>query len=213
VTKVATTGARTVLLAAAGVRALVGIIAIPLAPVLYREHFVALVLLRPTKEVLLAGGFLVRQGDVSLPPVLLAAVPLAVFGVWLFFWLGRAYADELQDGGDLPAWGRRVLPPERVKALCKILDRRGHNVVILGRLAAFPSALLAAAAGASGMSPRTFVLADSAGAALSMAESLAAGYLLGEAYKRAGVWITVVGVVVLIVVVVLMGRWLRREES
>lgn len=202
-----------ILLAIAALRGALGLLAIPLAPALFEDHFLLLVLLRPTKEVLLAGGFLLRQGDVSLPMMVLAAIPIAVFGVWLFFALGRAYGDELRDGSALPKWGTRVLPPERVKALCRVLERRGRSVVVLGRLAAFPSTMLSAAAGASDMKPGQFLPADALGALLSMAEVITAGYLLGAAYKQAGPWLTGVGVVVLAVASVLVGRWLKREES
>jgi membrane protein DedA with SNARE-associated domain len=83
---------------------------------------------------------------------------------------------------------------------------------VLGRLAAFPSALLAAAAGASDLKPRRFLPADLAGAMLSFAEVLAAGFLLGDAYEDAGPWITALGVAVLVVLIVLLGRWIRRVD-
>ena len=201
---------RRVLLALAGVRGVLGIIAIPLAPALYRDHFVVLVLLRPTKEVLLAGGFLVRRGDVNVLAVVAAALPLAVLGVWHFFWLGRSYSKEIQSGKGMPGWAERILPPARVRHMCKVLDRKGPRVVLIGRLAAFPSALLGAAAGASRMEPRPFLTADGIGALLSLAEVLVAGYLLGEAYKAAGPWLTAVGVVLLLALLVYVGRSLRR---
>jgi len=200
---------RGVLLSLAVTRAVFAAIAIPLAPLLYDDHLVELVGLRPTKEVLLFSGFQMREGEVTLLPVVLAAIPIAVFGVWLFYVLGRAYARELHDG-DLPELAARLLPPERVEALSKLLDEKGSRVVVLGRLAAFPSVLLAAAAGASGMEPRRFLPADAAGALLSIAEVLVAGYVFGEAYKRAGTWITVFGVVVLFALLFFVGRALRR---
>src|SRR4051794_33274771 len=150
---------RVVLLWVAAVRAVLGIIAIPLAPVLYRDHFVILVLLRPSKEVLLAAGFFIRDGRVHLLPVLIAATPLAILGVWHFYLLGRAWAAELNDEKDLPAVAERLLPPKRVKALGKVLDDKGVVVVFFGRLAAFPSTLIAAAAGGSRMKPSRFFLA------------------------------------------------------
>ena len=203
---------RTALLVAAAVRGVLGIVAIPLAPALYRDHFVILVLLRPTKEVLLAGGFLVRKGDVGLGPILAAAVPLGLLGVWHFFVLGRAYTDEIARGDGLPGWAQRILPTDRIGQLCRVLKKKGGRVVVLGRLAAFPSALLGAAAGASKMRPRPFGLADLAGWLLSLAEVIGAGYVLGAAYKEAGPWITAVGVAVLLVVLVLVGRWLSQED-
>ncbi|MEY2447771.1 MAG: hypothetical protein QOH79_1247 [Acidimicrobiaceae bacterium] len=194
----------------AAARAVLGIIAIPLAPALYRDHFVVLVLLRPSKEVLLAAGFLIRDGRVHLLPVLLAAIPLAILGVWHFFVLGQAWAKEINDD-KLPSIARRVLPPKRIKALTKVLDKKGVPVVLFGRLAAFPSTLIAAAAGASRMAPRRFFPADGLGGLLSVAEVLIAGYLFGAAYKSAGKGITVIGVVVFIGLLIAFGRWLSRE--
>ena len=202
---------RTPLLALAGARTLLSIAAIPLAPALYRDHFVLLVLLRPTKEVLLAAGFFVKRGDVGLVPVLLAAVPLAILGVWHFFALGRAYADEIRTGRGLPRVAERILPTSQIQKLSKVLDRTGPKVIGLGRMAAFPSALLGAAAGSSGMEPKPFLLTDTIAGVASIAEVMLAGYVLGEAYKRAGPWLTGAGVVALLALLVLVGRWLRRE--
>lgn len=195
------------------VRGALGLAAVPLAAWLYEEHFTVLVLLRPTKEVLLAGGFFVREGDVGLLPLSLAAIPLAAIGVWASFLLGRTYAAELEDGADLPGLAGRVLPAERIRDLRAVLDREGTKVIFLGRLAVFPSTLMAAAAGASGVSTRDFARADTAGLFVSITEVVAAGYVLGEAYERAGTWLTVVGAVVALGLLVLFGRWLRAEHG
>lgn len=200
---------RETLLGLAVFRFALGAAALPLVPVLFREHFVVLVLLRPTKEVLLAGGFFLRRGDVSLLPLVLAAIPLLVGGVWLFFALGRLYGKDIL-GDNLPGWASRVAPSKRVEPLCKVLTKRGGLLVVLGRLAAFPSTAVATAAGASDMSTRRFLVADSIGAALSIVEVVGAGYVLGEAYEQAGPWLTAVGVLVLAVASILLGRWLKR---
>ena len=195
----------------AALRAVLAIVAIPLVPVLYKDHFVVLVLLRPTKEVLLAGGFFVREGDAELLAIVAAAIPLALFGVWLFYALGRSYEDELHSETGLPRWAQRLLPPDRIENLSRVLDKKGRGVVVAGRVAAFPSSLLGAAAGASGMASVRFLPADGLGFALSLAEVIGAGYVLGEAYKKAGPWVTAVGVAVLFGLLILLGRWLRRE--
>ena len=206
-----TIGGRTVPLVLAALRGVLGIVAIPLAPALYEHHFVVLVLLRPTKEVLLAGGFLFRDGRVGLVEMVLAAMPLALVAVWLFYWLGHAFSEEIRSGKGLPRWATKVLPPERIQALARVLDRKGWGVVVAGRLAAFPSTLLAAAAGMSDMGAKTFVSADALGGLLSIALSIGAGYLFGSAYKRAGPWLTGIGVVVLLGLLFVVGRWLKRE--
>jgi membrane protein DedA with SNARE-associated domain len=198
------------LLALAGIRAALGIVAIPLAPVLYRKHFVVLVLLRPTKEVLLAGGFLLRQGKVNLWLLLAACVPLAILGVWHFYFLGRAYAKEIQSGKAIPSFAGRLLPVKKIKKLSKVLDKRGIPIVVVGRLASFPSALLGAAAGASDMPAGTFLPADLVGGLASIAEVIGAGYLLGEAYHDASPWLAVVGVVLLFALLIGVGRAVAR---
>ncbi len=187
------------------VRAALGGVAVALAPWLYREHAAVLVLLRPTKEVFLYAGFLMRRGDASLPVVLVAALPLLLGGVWLFFGLGRAYASELDDA-ELPGLAGRLLPKRRLDRLTKRLEERGMRVVFLGRLAAFPSTLMAAAAGAAGVPWRRFVIADTAGALVSLGALVAIGYALGEAYEGAGPWVTGAGVATLATLVVLAGR-------
>ena len=193
-----------------GLRFIIGLLAIPLAPFLYREHFILLVLMRPTKEVLLAAGFLIRSGDVSLIAVVVAAVPLVVLGVWIFFVLGRAYSDEIEKG-EIPGIGGRFLPADKVKKAEKVLDKRGGRLIFFGRLAAFSSALLAAAAGAAEMRWRDFYPADLAGALASTALSIGAGYVAGQAYESAGPWLSVVGVAVLVGAAVWLGRYLNRD--
>ena len=193
----------------AGVRFAVSVAAVPLAPFLYREHFILLVLMRPTKEVLLAAGFLIRQGRVSLPPVLLAAIPLMVLGVWLFFYLGRAYRKEIE-ACEVPGIGDRILSPDKIQRVQKVLDKRGPRLVYLGRLAALSSAAVATAAGAGRMGSRDFLTVDGLGALTSAGVSLGAGYMAGAAYERAGPWITAVGIAVLIGAAFLLARYLKR---
>lgn len=202
---------RTPLLWLAALRAVLGVIAIPLAPFLYKEHFVVLVLLRPTKEVLLAAGFFIRRGDVNPWVVIAAAIPIAVLSVWQFFYLGRAYDEEIREGEGLPKLADKLLPTTKIKKLCSVLDKKGARLIFLGRLASFPSSLLGAAAGASGMESRRFLPADAAGAVVGIAEVMIAGYVLGEAYKSAGPWLTAVGVAVLVVMLVVVGRTLTRD--
>jgi membrane protein DedA with SNARE-associated domain len=200
---------RTVLLALAAVRLALGIAAIPLAPALYKDHFVILVLLRPTKEVFLAGGFLARRGDVSLVLVVLAAIPLSIFGVWLVYALGRTYKKEIESG-KLSGLAGRILRPERVKKVEEALDKRGPRLIFLGRLAVLSSAAVAAAAGAAGLESRKFLPMDLAGGLTSIAYTVAAGYFLGEAYEKAGPWLTVVGVFAFLAFAFVLGRALKR---
>ena len=202
--------AKRALLAIAALRAALGVVAIPLAPFLYEEHFLVLVLLRPTKEVFLAGGFLARQGDVSLPMLVLAAIPLSIFGVWHFFLLGRAYAREIHSG-NMSGLAAKIVTPERVNKFEKALEKKGPKLIFLGRLAVLSSAMVAAAAGAAKLEPKRFFPYDLAGGLLSIAYTVAAGWFLGEAYEQAGPWITLAGVVALIGFAFILGRSLQKD--
>lgn len=198
------------LLAVAALRALLGVVAIPLAPFLFEDHFLVLVLLRPAKEVFLAGGFLARQGDVNLLFLVLAAIPLSVFGVWHFYLLGRAYSDEI-NSERLSGLAARVLTPERIEKLERSLAKRGPRLIFLGRLAVLSSAAVAAAAGAAKMEPGKFFPWDLGGGLLSIAYTVGAGWFLGTAYDRAGPWITAGGVAALLGFAFVLGRSLQRE--
>ena len=202
---------RTPLLWLAAVRIAAGIVAIPLAAVLYRKHFLILILMRPTKEVLLAAGFLAKQHKVNLLEILIAATPLAILGVWHAYALGRGYSEEIRKG-KVPGIGSRVLPVEKIKKAQKLLRKKGWKVVAIGRLAVFPSSVVGAAAGSSGVKSRDFLPADAIGGLLSIASAVGAGWFLGDAYASGKKWLTLIGVLALAVLAVLIGRYLRRES-
>ena len=199
---------RTPLLVLGIARVVLAVVAIPLVPVLYKEHFLLLVLMRPTKELFLAGGFLVRKGDIDLLPLILAAIPLSIFGAWLFYFLGRTYAKEIESG-KLPKLADRLLDVEKIKKFETALNSKGGKLIFLGRLAVMSSAAVAAAAGAVRMPPRKFFPVDLAGGLVSIAYTVAAGYFLGEAYERAGPWLTGVGVVAFMGFAYILGRALK----
>ena len=190
-------------------RSALGIAAIPLAPFLYDEHFEVLVLLRPTKEVLLAAGYFLRVGEVALPVIVLAAIPLMIFGVWLVYYTARAYADELE-ADNLPRFARRLLPAQKISDLQEVLKKKGPKLVFLGRLAVFPSTVVAAAAGSSDTPSRKFLPPDGLGALLSIGEAVGIGYVLGGAYQSGSRWIAAVGAAILVGFLILLGRYLRR---
>ncbi|MDQ1436937.1 MAG: associated Golgi protein [Acidimicrobiaceae bacterium] len=190
--------AKHLLLWLAAVRLVAGAVALPLFPFLYRRHFVVLALLRPSQIVLLAGAFLARQGDVFLPTVLLAAVPLQVLAIWLYFALGRAWSEDIDGDDELPFVAARLLNRDQIRRLRDVLERKGARLVFLARFAIFPTGLLSATVGASDMEPRRFLWADGAGLALSTAASVGAGYVLGVAYGGARPWVVAVGVAGLI---------------
>lgn len=201
------------LLVGAAARYLIPIGAIPLVPVLVEDRLPLLFLLRPGKEFLLLGGGVFRTDGAPDPLVMLAAyVPLMVLGVWLFFFLGRAYREELV-AGDGPAWLERIVPHDRLRLATAVLARRGPTIAVLGRLAALPPTVLAAAAGVSPIGAVRYLAADAVGALAAFVTTYAVGYALGDAYQRGGVWLTAAGLALFVGLLALGTRWLRREAE
>lgn len=205
-----------ILLALGGLRAVLGILAIFLAKFLYEDNFLILTLMRPTKEVFLAGAFLSMRGDEPslLLEVLLAGLPLSIAGVWLSYLLGRQYSEEIGKE-ELPGVAGRILPVKKIRQLEKVLRKKGVKLIFLGRLAAFPSSVIGAAAGSSDMPSNKFLPADGLGALAAIIEVMALGYVLGSFFDKehpATSWtITGLAVAATFGLLYLAGRYLKRE--
>lgn len=204
------------LLILAGVRGVVALVAVFLAKFLYEDNFLLLTLMRPTKDVFLAGAFLAKRNDDPglLLKVLVAGLPLSIAGVWLSYYLGRLYSDEIGNE-KLPGIAGRILPVRRIRKLEKVLYKKGTKLVFLGRLAAFPSSVVGAAAGSSDMESKKFLPADALGALAAIVEVMSLGYALGSFFDKddpATSWtITGAAVAATFGLLFLLGRYLKRE--
>lgn len=207
---------RNILLALAGLRGALGILAILLAKFLYEDNFLVLVLMRPTKEVFLAGAFLAKQGDEPslFLEVLLAGLPLSLAGVWLSYFLGRQFSEEIRKG-ELPGLTGKILPVKKIRAMEKVLKKKGPRLIFLGRLAAFPSSVIGMTAGSTDMPSNKFLPGDGLGAVAAIVEVMALGYVLGSFFNKddpATSWtITGVAVAATFGLLFLLGRYLKRE--
>ncbi|GGI05772.1 DedA family protein [Egicoccus halophilus] len=203
---------RRALLAVAVLRFVIPIAMLPLIPVMLGERFLLLLALRPGKELLLLGGARARFGDVTVLELWLAVFPFLVVGVWAFFALGRLYRDALRTG-DGPAWLHRAVPADKLLLADRILAKRGPAIAILGRIATVPPTVLAAAAGASDVSTRRYLLADLVGSIAGFGTAVGAGYALGQAYEDGGPWLTGLGIAIVFVLVTLLTSWIQREAE
>ncbi|MFN8124116.1 MAG: DedA family protein [Thermoleophilia bacterium] len=117
----------------------------------------------PGETALAAASLLAGAGHLSLPVVIGVAAGAAIAGDNLGFWIGRR-------------GGRRVLLAERGPfqrhrraALSRgavFFERHGGKAVLLGRFVSGVRVVAALVAGASGMAPRRFLIANAAGAVL-----------------------------------------------
>lgn len=204
---------RRLALAVVVLRFAIPLVAVPLIPFLIRNDITLLVLLRPQKEFLLVGGGQTRYlGEPGIAPLLLAYLPLGVLAVTAFFVVGRAYRTLLNEASG-PAWLHRAIPPRQLELAQRVLARRGPAIALIGRIAAMPPTVLAAAAGTSEVSAPRYLLADGIGALFAFAMAVGVGLGLGRAYEEGGVWLTVVGVALFAAMIGLVTWWIRREAE
>lgn len=205
--------AKRALLWLAAIRTVAALVALGLLPVLYRHDFLVLVALRPSLGILLLGAILARQGGTSLWAMLAIAVPLQVLIVWLYFLLGRAWQSEIDSDDKLPFVTARLLRRDQVRRVREALQAHGTRLVVLARFAIFPTGLLAATAGASGMKPARYFPADGLAFAAAAGLVVGAGYGLGLAKQQSDLWLTVIGGAGLVAISALLTWYVRREPK
>lgn len=207
---------RRVVLTLCVARYLVPIAALAMLPGLLREdvadRFLYLLFaIRPGREVMLFVGFLFRSdGRPDLVLLFLAGVPFFVMATWVFFLLGRVYAEAIRTG-EGPEWLGRLAPPDKVEVAQRALARRGPLVAFLVRVGGLPPTLLGAAAGVSDTRARPYLIADALGAVVVYALTVGIGFALGEAYARSGPWFTGLAIVVVLGLSTWFNTWMQRE--
>jgi len=140
----------------------------------------------PEESILALAGYAVWRGDLSLAAVLTVGVAGAVAGDNLGYWLGRRYGRAL-----LERYGHWIgLSPGRLRALTTRVTRHGGVVVLVARFVAGLRFLAGPLAGATGLRPATFVVANVLGALLFVPYAVglgyAVGYGLGPSIERLG---------------------------
>ncbi|MFJ6196469.1 DedA family protein [Micromonospora sp. NPDC092111] len=183
------------------------------ATIVAGETAVIFGLLVPGEATLLLVGFLAYAGTLRLAPALLVMTTAAVIGDTLAFRAGRRYGPRLRASG----LGARVGPQRwaRADALLARLNGRG---VFTARWVPFARTLVPRLAGAAGMPYRRFAPWNLAGVVTWVGASVLVGNLAGESYdtvsrllgRATGV---VLVLLVVLVAIVLAGRWLGRNPD
>ena len=130
----------------------------------------------PEESILVLAGYLVWQGDLRLPLVLLVGILSAIAGDNLGYWIGRRYGQEA-----IARYGRWVLlTPARLDATRRFVTRYGAFGVFAARFIAGLRFMAGPVAGSTGLPPLAFVAANALGAVVYVPTMVAAGY--GVAY-------------------------------
>ncbi|GAA3574974.1 hypothetical protein GCM10022197_35040 [Microlunatus spumicola] len=166
----------------------------------------------PGETAVFVGGVVAHGGRLPVLAVVVAAALGAVVGDQVGYRTGRRFGPGLV--GRLPTRLR-----VRGEQVTDLVARRGRWAVVLGRWTALLRALVPGVAGASGMAPRDFAVANVLGGVTWATVVALLGYGAGAAYASVltrmdhASEVAVVAVVVLVAVGVVLRRVLRRRGT
>jgi membrane protein DedA with SNARE-associated domain len=170
-------------------------------------------LVLPGEATLLLVGFLAYSGAIELVPAMILMVVAGIAGDALAFRSGRRYGPKLR-ASRLGRW----VGEERWARADGMVNRLGGRAFFGGRWVAFVRTLAPRLAGSSQMRYRTFAPWAALGVLTWASASVLVGYLAGRSYERVSQVLgqatsAVLGLVALLVVIALVGRWLGRNPD
>ena len=169
----------------------------------FAESFMVISLLVPGFAVLAACGALVPSGTLTMTPLLLGAIPGAVIGDTVSYWLGRRFGPAI-----LQSWPLRNYP-DGVASAQAFLRRHGVWGVAIGRFFGPLRAAVPLAAGIAEMDRRWFWIANVLSAIVWAPVVILSGVLVGWIGEALGWW-TLAGIAAAAAVVAAIVVRLRR---
>ena len=138
----------------------------------------------PEETILGLAGFLVWRGELRLPFVLAVGIVSAIVGDNLGYWIGRRYGQALIERHGRWAVGK----PEQLESVRRFVTRYGPLGIFAARFIPGIRFLAGPIAGAMGLRPVSFIIANALGAILYIpvvvGAGWAVGYGLGDYVKR-----------------------------
>ncbi len=129
----------------------------------------------PEETVLILAGYMVWQGELRLSLVLAVGIVSAVAGDNIGFWIGRKYGQ-----GTVERYGHLVLGnSQRLASMRGFVTRYGPLGVFVARFLPGLRFMAGPLAGATGLQPFPFAVANVLGAVLYVPLSVGIGYAVG----------------------------------
>ncbi len=167
-------------------------------PALESSAFIGFIF--PGEIVLVLGGVMAYEGNVSLAAVIAAGIAGAVVGDSVGYAVGRRYGRRLLDG----TVGRFVKSKHLDRAEAYLAER-GGRAVFFGRCTAALRVMIPGLAGMSGLRYRSFLTYNVAGGVAWGTMSVLLGYLGGSSWRHVEHVASRIGLVGLAVVVLMLG--------
>jgi membrane protein DedA with SNARE-associated domain/membrane-associated phospholipid phosphatase len=171
-------------------------------------------LVAPGETVVIAGGVIAGQGEISLIPLIGLVWACAILGDTTSFFIGRGLGRRFME-----RYGPRVkITEERLRQVEGYFDRHGGKTILIGRFIGLVRALAPFIAGSSGMPYSRFIPFSIVGTGLWAGTFAVLGYVFWQSFDRvahvAGQATFAFGVVVAVIVgTVWAYRRLRDEEQ
>jgi membrane protein DedA with SNARE-associated domain len=163
----------------------------------------------PGEFTLLLAGAAAGAGNLSLPLMIVVAIAGALLGDFTGFHLGARYGNTIKS-----SWLGRRMPEKSWAKSEDLIKRRKGLIVLVGRWIGFLRAIMPASAGMSGMTYRTFLPWDIAGAVSWASLCVVAGYLVGDNFKKIETWIGRGGLFVMgaLLIVFVVRHFTKKKE-
>ena len=172
----------------------------------------------PSEVVLLFAGALASAGfaaaalhhpgaELSLIPVMVAALAGSMIGSWLAYWAGYAGGRPLVD-----RWGRYLLlRPHEVDRAHEWFERHGEAAVFFSRMVPLARAFISLPAGVARMDPGRFSLYTLLGNLPWTIGLALAGYALGERWKKLERFLQPLAIGLGVLLLIALGWWITKR--
>lgn len=171
-------------------------------------------LIAPGETAMLLGGLVAGQGKIDVLVMIAIAWTAAVAGDLTSYFLGHRLGR-----GFMERHGPRVkITEERLQTVEAFFDRHGGKAILLGRFVGLVRAIAPFLAGSSRMPLRRFVPYDVIGAGLWAGGLITLGYVFWQSFSRLVDYakkgaLALGAVIALVVGIVWLVRWARRDEN
>lgn len=165
----------------------------------------------PSELIMPAAGFTASQGQLNIVGVIIAGSCGSILAAIVLYWIGRLLNEDR-----LTAWLERYgkwifLKPDDLKKANGWFNQHGRKIVFFGRMIPAIRSIISIPAGMSGMPFSLFLLYTSMGTIIWTSILGLAGYYLGNNLEKLSQWLSGIGNVVLIVVLIAAGFAIRRH--
>jgi membrane protein DedA with SNARE-associated domain len=167
----------------------------------------------PSELIMPLAGFTVAKGEMNLAMVIVAGTIGSVLGSTPWYFLGKYWGLQRTKrianryGKWLNVSGKDI---EKAKVW---FDRRGYIATGIGRLIPGIRTYISVPAGISNMPLLPFLFYSTIGSAIWVSLLTVAGYLLGDNYERAGIYLKPFSIIVLIGVLSIAIYWVMKRKK